>query len=167
MDLIFGIMFLLFLIPTSYYFYHFAAPYAGLSEERIKNVLELAGDMKGKKVVDLGSGDGRVVIAFAKKGAEAHGYEINPLLVWRSRRTIIRAGLQDHAIIHWRSFWSADFRQYDLIHCFCINFMMGRLERKLKKEFSKKGRIISVYFEFPHLKQNDQKGDVRSYEVSR
>jgi hypothetical protein len=39
----------------------------------------------GKLVADLGSGDGRLVIALAKSGLKATGYELNPWLVWYSR----------------------------------------------------------------------------------
>ena len=50
-------------------------------------------DLKaGDKVVDLGSGDGRLVIALAEAGAEAHGFEHNPLLVMRSKKSIKKRG---------------------------------------------------------------------------
>ena len=55
----------------------------------------------GEKAADLGSGDGRVVCALARAGAEAHGYEINPVLVLISRRNIRREGLAGRAFIHW------------------------------------------------------------------
>lgn len=47
------------------------------------------------KLVDLGSGDGRIVIEAAKKGYEAVGYEINPWLVLYSRHLAKKQGVAD------------------------------------------------------------------------
>lgn len=73
----------------------FNAPYAPSVKNRLDAMLDLANIQPGDKAVDLGSGDGRVVIAMAQAGAEAHGYEINPWLVLWSRYAIRRAGLKD------------------------------------------------------------------------
>ncbi len=47
--------------------------------------------------VDLGSGDGRLVIEAAKRGFDAVGYEINPWLVWYARRKAKSLGLENNA----------------------------------------------------------------------
>src|SRR3989344_9046692 len=61
--------------------------------------IRLAADgiKKGEKVIDLGSGDGRLMIAFAKKGCSVEGVEINPILVLISKIWIRKAGLKDKA----------------------------------------------------------------------
>ena len=64
------------------------APYVATTSLALKKTLELIGPLQGKTAADLGSGDGRVVIALAKAGANAIGFETNPFLVWRSRRGI-------------------------------------------------------------------------------
>ena len=165
MDLLIGTMFLLSLIPTGYYFYHFAAPYAPTSDERIRNVMVLAGDVRGKKVADLGAGDGRVMLEFARRGAYVDGFEINPLLVLRAKRNIHRAGLQDRAHVYWRSFWSKDLNQYDVIFLYCIIYMMKRIEYKLTEELKKGKRGISVYSIFPSWQSVQKAGDVRLYRM--
>jgi len=58
-------------------------------------------------LIDLGSGDGRILIAAACLGAKAVGYEINPFLVWKSRRLIRQARLEKLAKVYWKSFWQA------------------------------------------------------------
>src|SRR3989338_878500 len=75
------------------------APYLPTHRESVAKMIELAQVRPADKMVDLGSGDGRIVIAFAKQGIEAHGYEVNPLLVWWSRKNIQRAGLDGRAFI--------------------------------------------------------------------
>ena len=51
----------------------------------VEVAMTLAGIGPGVHVVDLGSGDGRLLVACAERGAAAEGYEINPFLVRRSR----------------------------------------------------------------------------------
>ena len=71
---IFGTFF--YILPT-----FFGAAYEGSDAETIKKMIKMSGNLKGKRMVDIGSGDGRIVIEFARNGAKAEGYEINPLLV--------------------------------------------------------------------------------------
>ncbi|MBU4142330.1 hypothetical protein KKE99_05680, partial [Patescibacteria group bacterium] len=60
----------------------FGAPYVPIPKNGLDKMVEFANIKFGQKAVDLGSGDGRIMIAMAKAGAIVHGYEINPLLVW-------------------------------------------------------------------------------------
>src|SRR5882672_3428464 len=68
------------------------APYVPSRKDSIKKMLVLANLKPGDKVVDLGSGDGRIVIAFARNGIDAHGYEISPALVLWSKLMIFALG---------------------------------------------------------------------------
>ena len=130
----------------------FGAPYEPTADKKLKKIMKLAKIKKGEKAVDLGSGDGRIVIALAKEGAEAHGYEINPFLVLISRHKIRKAKLQDKAKIHWKSFWKVDLNQFDVIVMFQFKTIMKRLERKFQKEIRKKSRIVSYYWKLPSWK---------------
>jgi len=105
----------------------------------------------GKTCADIGSGDGRLVIEMAKKGAVAHGYENNPLLVWKSRRKIQQEGLQDRAFIHFKSFWNVDFSQFDAITVFGITHIMKRLWRKCQRELKPGALIVSNAFQFANV----------------
>ena len=81
--LIFAIFILYIVVPLL-----FGAPFLPSDAKTFERTAILLGSLgkgAGKKAVDLGSGDGRMVIELAKLGYEAHGYEINPLLVWQSR----------------------------------------------------------------------------------
>ena len=106
----------------------------------------------GDKAADLGSGDGRVVIALARRGAESHGYEINPALVLLSRWNVRRAGLCGHAHIHWGSFWRADLSSFHAVTVFQGSFIMQRLEKKVLSELTQGARVVSDYWGFPNLK---------------
>src|SRR4029079_6072240 len=72
-------------------------PFVPSPQEVVDRMIELAGVKKGDVVYDLGSGDGRIVITAAKKGAKAVGFEIDPDLVRESRENIQKAGVADSA----------------------------------------------------------------------
>jgi ribosomal protein L11 methylase PrmA len=128
-------------------------------------MVDLAGVLPGEKAVDLGSGDGRVLIALARRGAEAHGYEVNPVLVLLSRRNIRRAGLEGKAFAHWGSFWRVDLSRFGLVTVFQVDFVMGRLETKLKRELADGARIVSHHWRFPDWPPETAQGDMYRYRV--
>ncbi len=143
----------------------FGAPFEPTSEKKLKKILKLAKIKKNEKVADLGSGDGRIVIAIAKKGIEAHGYEINPILVFLSRRKIKKQGLEKKAFIHWKNFWQEDLGKYDVIVMFQFHTIMKKLRDKLKKELKPKTRIISYHWKFPGWKIIKKQEDIYLYEA--
>lgn len=152
------VFFIFFLLP-----FLFGAPFQPTNEKKLKKMIKLAGVKKGDKAVDLGSGDGRIVIALAKEGAEAHGYEINPFLVLLSKYKIKREGLSKKAFIHWKSFWSVNFRKYDVVTLFQFSTIMAKLEKKLKKELKPKSKVISYYWKFPRWNHSKKIGNIWLY----
>ena len=128
-------------------------------------MVDLADVRPGEKAADLGSGDGRVLIALAGRGAEAHGYEVNPVLVLLSRRNIRRADLERKAFVHWRSFWRADLSRFTLVTVFQVDFVMGRLETKLKRELADGARIVSHHWRFLDWPPEKARGDMYLYRV--
>ena len=125
------------------------AIYLPTRRKTVAKMIEFADIKPGDIAVDLGSGDGRLVIALAKAGAEAHGYEINPLLVLISRYKISKAGLKNKAFVHLKNFWKEDLSQFNVVMIFGINFAMNPLKEKLEKELKSGARIISNSFSFP------------------
>ncbi|XP_064409340.1 ATP synthase subunit C lysine N-methyltransferase isoform X3 [Latimeria chalumnae] len=70
-------------------------PFVPATSAQVENVLKMLQSRTGS-VVDIGSGDGRIVIAAAKQGFQAVGYELNPWLVWYSRYKAWREGVRSH-----------------------------------------------------------------------
>ena len=152
---------LFFLIP-----WLFGAPFEGTKKRVVKEMIKISKVKKQDKIVELGSGDGRIVIEFAKKGAIVEGFEINPILVYLSRRKIKKENLQDRAKIYWKSFWKINLSKYDIIVLFQFETIMRKLERKIKTEAKKSVRIISNTWKFPSLKLMKQVGKIRLYGVN-
>lgn len=164
--LLFKIVELLFLTIIIYLLFRpiiNGAIYFPTKLKKIEFIKDLAGVKPGERIVDLGSGDGRILARFAKEGVEAHGYEINPLLVWRSRRILKRAGLYGQAVVHWQSFWQADLSQYNVVVVYGIPYIMKRLERKLKYELKPGAKVISNVYEFSDWQPAHKENNVYLY----
>jgi len=117
----------------------------------IKQMLKLAQVSPKDTLVDLGSGDGRILIAAARRGAKAIGYEINPFLVWKSRRQIRQSQLEKLAKVYWKSFWKADFHQATIITIYLFPHLMNRLQRLLEKKVNHHLRVVTNDYPFPQL----------------
>ncbi|XP_059029618.1 ATP synthase subunit C lysine N-methyltransferase isoform X1 [Mustela lutreola] len=79
-------------------------PFVPATTKQIENVVKMLHCRTGS-LVDIGSGDGRIVIAAAKAGFRAVGYELNPWLVWYSRYRAWREGVQDSAQFYISDLW--------------------------------------------------------------
>ncbi len=142
----------------------FLGAFFASSKKEIVEKIVLISDVKpGEKAIDLGSGDGRLVIALAKAGAEAHGYEVNPILVWLSKKNIKKAGLEGKAFVHLKNFWIVDFSQFDVVMVYGISYIMKRLETKLKRELRPGSRVVSNYFVFPNWQHSKKEDNVYLY----
>jgi hypothetical protein len=130
-------------------------------------MFKLAKLKKGELMADLGSGDGKLVIEAARRGLMAHGYEINPWLVWRSRGRIRALGLEKKAKILYQSMWKADFSSYDVIMLYGTTYIMKPLEKKLERELRTNARFISNYFRLPNWMPEKQEGEIYRYRLER
>lgn len=137
--------------------------YASTKKEALETMARLARVKQNEKAIDIGSGDGRIVIALAKAGAMAYGYDINPLLVWWSRFKIRRAGLRGRAFVFWRDFWHQKFDSFDIVTVYGITRIMKGLEKKLRRELKPGARVISHGFQFPTWQCLEQSGRVYLY----
>ncbi|OQX51455.1 hypothetical protein B5M47_00425 [candidate division CPR3 bacterium 4484_211] len=140
----------------------FGAPYAPSQKGVIEKMIKLGEIKQGTKVVDLGSGDGRLLIAVTRLGAEAHGYEINPFLFCWSKIRIKRARTKK-ALVHLKDFWRVNLSNYDVVFLFGTPLIMGRLEKKLQKELPHNARVVSNYFQFPNWPLSKKLGKVYCY----
>lgn len=142
------------------------APFVPMHDTVLKRMIELVRIQPGERAADLGSGDGRVVIALAKAGAQAQGYEINPFLVLASRKNIRKAGVSGQASIHWKNFWAEDLSSFRVITLFGMPHMMKRLQGKLDRELKPGARVISHQFIFPSWPVAQQESQLYLYRIS-
>lgn len=122
-------------------------PYVPSSMKKTLAMIRLANLHAQDHVIDLGSGDGRLLFEAIKAGAgSGEGYEIHPGLVWWSRFYLHQKKLNSKIKIHRKSFWNADVSKATVILLYQLPDSMDRLGEKLKKELPSGARIISHAF---------------------
>jgi SAM-dependent methyltransferase len=94
-------------------------------------MLDLASVTPQDTVIDLGSGDGRLVIAAVKRGARALGIEYNPDMVELSKRNAAREGVADQARFVKADIFETDFSQASVITMFLLPQLNLRLRPRL------------------------------------
>jgi len=132
-------------------------------QKHVPRIIELLNVKPGEKFADLGSGDGRLLVAIARAGGEAHGYEHNPILVLRSRQLLKREGLGGKAFVHMANFWHTNLSTFNGVIVYGIPYIMGRLEKKLERELKSNARIVSYSFRFPNWQPAESEGGVYLY----
>jgi 16S rRNA A1518/A1519 N6-dimethyltransferase RsmA/KsgA/DIM1 with predicted DNA glycosylase/AP lyase activity len=138
-------------------------PYVPSSDEKVKDMMELARPAPGEKAVDLGSGEGKLVLALASRGVNAVGVEIDEQRVHISKLLARRAGLEDRIRIIESSFWEQDLSSYDLIVLYGVPSIMERLGKKISNEAKSTVRVVSNHFIFPDWKPAQAKNSVYLY----
>ncbi|KAF7286614.1 hypothetical protein GWI33_004652 [Rhynchophorus ferrugineus] len=128
----------------------FCLPYIPATNEQLSNIVK---GLKGRKgfLLDLGSGDGRIVIETAKRDFIAHGVELNPWLVLYSRINACRNGLGSKTRFLKKDLWKYNISKYDNIVIFGVDQMMNDLEKKIIKECKPKCNILACRFPLPNM----------------
>ena len=111
----------------------------------VEKMLALAKVTPEDYLIDLGSGDGRTVIAAAKKGMRAHGIEYNPEMVELSKRNAAAAGVADKATFARADLFQSDFSRATVITMFLLPQINLKLRPKIL-ELKPGTRIVSNSF---------------------
>jgi precorrin-6B methylase 2 len=123
--------------------------YSPTPHDVVAKMLALAGVKKDDVVFDLGSGDGRILIAAARDHkCKAIGYEADPNLVELSRRKAQESGVADRVTIHKADLFTADLSQADVVALYLLPVQNKRLIPQLKR-LRAGSRIVSHHFEIP------------------
>ena len=111
----------------------------------VDTMLGLANLTSADYVIDLGSGDGRLVITAAKRGATALGIEYNPNMVEYARRAAIREGVNAKATFENADIFESDFSKATVITLFLLSDINLRLRPKIL-DMKPGTRIVSNTF---------------------
>ncbi len=166
---IFYIILILILIAIIYYLWYVTfSPQSGpvyvpSKDNDTLKMVEMADLKKGQTIIDLGSGDGRILITAAKAGAKAIGYEIDPVLVMESRQKIKKAGLDNLAEVKLKNMWQADFNQADVIFVYLFPKYLGKLKKLLDENLTHPVTVISNDYQIPGKKPDRQEGNIYLY----
>lgn len=106
-------------------------PYVVTPMEIVERMMRMGEVGKGDYVIDLGSGDGRIVIAAARMGARALGIEYNPDLVEYARRAAEREGVAGRATFVQADIFQSDFSEATVVTMFLTSDVILKLQPKL------------------------------------
>jgi len=128
------------------------APYVASPSRVVDMMLDLARVKAGDTVYDLGSGDGRILIAAAERNAQAIGIEINPKLVAAATDEIARAGLSNRAKVIQGDVMGTDFSPATVVTLYMDTDSNAKLRPQLEKYLKPGSRVVSHDYEIPGWK---------------
>lgn len=141
----------------------FGAPYVPTLKKQQADALDLLALKPGQTLLELGCGDGRMLLAAARRGINGVGYELNPFLAvisyivtWKYRKIVkIRFG----------NFWVGDWPPTDAIYVFLHTRFMVKLDTKIIQQYRrKKVKVVSYAFKIPNKKPAKVKDALFLYE---
>lgn len=146
----------------------FELPYVATQDDKVETIIKLANIKKGEMVVDLGSGDGRLLYASAKLDAIAIGYELNPLLIIITIVLSKIKGLSKNVIVKKQSLWEADLKTADVVFVYGRKHTMKRFQDFVYKNCKKGARILvnsDKTVEFPSKNPQKSENGIFLYKV--
>jgi precorrin-6B methylase 2 len=121
-------------------------PFVPTPQEVVDRMLELAEIREGDVLYDLGCGDGRIVIAAAKRyGIKAIGVDIDPERIAESRANVAREGVGDLVEIRQADLFQTDFSDASVVTMYLLPNVNDRLKPKLQ-QLKPGSRIVSHSF---------------------
>lgn len=135
------------------------APYLPTLRSQVEIALDLIDLDPGQTLLELGCGDGKVLVAAAERGWRTVGIEINPflaLIAWvRTRRY--------HGLVQVKvgNFWRIKWPESDGVFVFLIPHFMQRLDQKMQHYG---GKLVSIAFTISGRKPKRIKNSVYLYE---
>lgn len=150
---LFIIMFIHLLFASFIFFLVIAfitgAPFVPSFKNATNSMIKHANITPGMKIVDLGSGDGRLLMQAADNQAYATGYEINPYLVLFTKLRIAFSCKKKYINVVWKNMWNADVSSADVVFVYLLPWKMKTLQKKLEREMKKGALVVSNSFVFP------------------
>jgi hypothetical protein len=122
-------------------------PFITTPTDVVDRMLVLAQTGRSDLVVDLGSGDGRIVIAAAQKfGARGLGIELEPSLVEKSRDNARRAQVAERVSFIHGDVLVADISKATVVTVYLLPFLMDKLQTRFLDELQPGTRVVSHAF---------------------
>jgi SAM-dependent methyltransferase len=119
-------------------------PYVTTRPEVIALMLEMAHVGPDDYVIDLGTGDGRILIAAARdRGARGLGVDIDPVMVRRAKSNARRAGVADRVTFEVRDLFDTPLADADVVTMYLLPQVNLRLRPRLLAQLKPGARVVS------------------------
>lgn len=136
----------LFILAVTYAWAGFsAAPWVPCRADDVERIIKLANVTPGKKIYEIGCGDGRILFEAAKRGAHASGCEISliPYLIAKIRILFTRGPKPK---ISYENLWNVSLKECDLVIVFLTPKVMEKLRAKLERELKPDAQVLCYVF---------------------
>ena len=119
-------------------------PYEPSAPEVVRVMLQLAHPKAGETVIDLGCGDGRIVIAAVLQyGSRGVCIDIDPARIEEARANAVRAGVAHRIRFVNQDLFEADLRGADVVMLFLWPEVNLKLRPRLRRELKSGARVVS------------------------
>ena len=146
---VYAVIFFLFTMVFLFFPFLLGAPWFPTSMGTVRKMLLMAGVNPGDILYDLGSGDGRIIVAAAKEfGARSVGIDVNPLWVLWTRLRIGALKMGDRVEVFWGDFFLMDLSEVDVVTLYLLQGTNDSLKQKLEKELKPGARVVSHIYTF-------------------
>jgi methyltransferase family protein len=133
-----------------------SVPYVPTPQDVVERMLQIARVGPGDYVIDLGSGDGRIVVTAAKKfGARGFGVDLSPDRIKESNENARKAGVTDRAAFYQRNLFETDLSQATVITMYLLPRVNIELRPKLL-QLRPGTRVVSHDFSMDDWKPDTQ-----------
>jgi SAM-dependent methyltransferase len=140
----------------------YGAPYLPTLDKQVVTALDMVDLRTGQTLLELGCGDGKVLLAAAARGWQVVGYELNPLLAliaWlRTRR------YRKQVRVVCGNFWNRPWPPAHGIFVFLLDKFMPRLDTKIVQSDTKPIKLVSFAFQIPSRNPTAVKDGIYLYE---
>lgn len=139
-------------------------PYAATRPETVALMLDMGSVGPGDFVIDLGTGDGRILIAAARdRDARGLGVDIDPVMIRRAQAAARRAGVADRVTFEVADLFDMSLREADVVTMYLLPEVNLRLRPRLLSELRPGARVVSHAFDMGDWEPDDTRrmgGDV-------
>jgi SAM-dependent methyltransferase len=131
-------------------------PYAATRPETVALMLDMANVGPDDFVIDLGTGDGRILIAAARdRGARGLGVDIDPVMIRRAQAAARRAGVADRVTFEVTDLFEMPLGEADVVTMYLIPSVNLRLRPRLLAELRPGSRVVSHAWDMGDWKPDD------------
>jgi SAM-dependent methyltransferase len=132
------------LAPARVFAQRVAAPYVPTPWPIVDAMLDLARIKRDELMIDLGSGDGRLVVTAAKRfGARGYGVDINPELVSLANRNAAEAGVASRVRFEQRDLFQTDLRGANVLTLYLLPQIVVELVPRILAQMPAGARVVS------------------------
>lgn len=143
---------------------YYGAPYLRSSKHRIAAMVASANITPGVRVVDLGSGDGSILLAAARLGALATGVEVNPFLCLYTRMRARLSGMEALVRVVTGNLNTFSLQNADIIFTYLLPPLMHKVAKKFASEAPAGSLLISNSFPLPGWTPIKTTGEILIYQ---